>query len=151
MKKPWSALITGSITTIPAILFLVFILLTTRGQYYASAYIIMGIVYFAASFFAGSLTANRFAGQVTRRRMALYLFLAVTLAWFFSLLVLMALDLTPLCVGQDNGDGNNDLPMCIFQTLLVSIFYTPPALLVIGMASLLASWLIPAKTAQKPS
>lgn len=35
--------------------------------------------------------------------------LAVLLAFF----VLTFLNATPLCIGQDNGDGNNDLGMCM--------------------------------------
>ena len=47
------------------------------------------------------------------------------LAWTISMAVLGLLNLTPLCIGQNNGDGNNDVGMCMFMTALSGIVYTP--------------------------
>jgi len=139
------AVLTGSIEAFPALLFLAFILLTTKGEYYFPSYSVMGLVFFAASFLSGTFVSYQFANRVSRRRVVFYLFLGSAIAWFISLMILATLSLTPLCVGQDNGDGNNDLVLCVIQVVLVSLSYSPFALLLIGIASLVASVLLPDK------
>jgi hypothetical protein len=47
------------------------------------------------------------------------------LAWIAALIVLALLNLSPLCVGQNNGDGNNTLGMCMFMTVLSGTVYSP--------------------------
>lgn len=54
-----------------------------------------------------------------------WIFLQGLLAWILSLAVLWLLNLTPLCIGQNNGDGNNDLGMCMFMTVMSGAVYTP--------------------------
>jgi hypothetical protein len=54
-----------------------------------------------------------------------WILLQGVLAWILSLAVLWLLNLTPLCIGQNNGDGNNDLGMCMFMTVMSGIVYTP--------------------------
>jgi hypothetical protein len=49
--------------------------------------------------------------------------------------ILGLLSLTPLCIGQDNGDGSNDLGLCAFQAMLLAVLYSPPVLLMLGLAS----------------
>jgi len=66
-------------------------------------------------------------------------------AWALALFVLDALNLTPLCVGQNNGDGNNDFAMCNFMTALSGIIYTPPYLGVLAMSSLIGHWVLQRK------
>lgn len=144
-----TAILTGCIVTFPAILFLTFIVLATRREYYFPTYCIMGLVFFAASFLSGTFISYRFANKVSRGRIILYLFLGLAISWLISLLALAILSLTPLCVGQDNGDGNNDLALCVVQGILVSLSYSPFALLLIGMTSLAASRLIPDKKDRK--
>src|ERR1041385_8238845 len=39
-------------------------------------------------------------------------------AWIVAVCMLGLLNTTPLCVAQDNGDGNNDFGMCMFMTAL---------------------------------
>jgi hypothetical protein len=71
-------------------------------------------------------------------RMAAAAFLAVILA----LAVLTALNLTPLCVGQNNGDGTNNLVMCIVQTGLVAVFFGPLVLGLLALAAFASSLVI---------
>ena len=140
-----TAILTGCIVTFPAILFLTFVVLTTKSEYYFPSYSTMGLVFFAASFLSGTFVSYRFANKVSRGRIIFYLFLGLAISWLISLLILATLSLTPLCVGQDNGDGNNDLTLCVIQVILVSLSYSPFALLLIGITSLVASQLLPDK------
>jgi len=59
------------------------------------------------------------------------------LSWLMSLAVLWLLNLTPLCIGQNNGDGNNDPGMCIFMTVMSGIIYTPLYLGLLAVSSLI--------------
>ena len=64
------------------------------------------------------------------------------LAWTIALVLLGLLNMTPLCVGQDNGDGNNDLGMCLFMTALSGIVYSPVYLAMLTASSLIGHWLL---------
>jgi hypothetical protein len=57
-------------------------------------------------------------------------------------LALTVLNLTPLCIGQDNGDGSNDLALCIVQTSLVSLVYSPLGFTLLCLTTLPGGWLI---------
>jgi hypothetical protein len=77
-----------------------------------------------------------------KRHPALWLLGQGVLAWMIAALVLAVLNLTPLCVGQDNGDGNNDLALCMVQTSLVCIVYSPLGFILLCLNSLPGGWLI---------
>jgi len=64
------------------------------------------------------------------------------LAWAMTLFVLGLLNLTPLCVGQDNGDGNNDFALCNFMTALSGVVYTPLYLGMLVISSLIGNWVL---------
>lgn len=68
------------------------------------------------------------------------------LAWIVALLMLGMLNTTPLCVGQNNGDGNNDLGMCMFMTALSGIIYTPVYLALLVASSLIGQWMLSLRT-----
>jgi len=51
-------------------------------------------------------------------------------AWVVSALILCAINLTPLCLGQANGDGSNNLAICL---LLVPIWFASMSVLVIPL------------------
>jgi hypothetical protein len=66
-----------------------------------------------------------FFPQSFKRHPGLWIFGQGLLAWMAAFFVLGILNITPMCVGQDNGDGNNDLVMCVVQTVLVGFAYSP--------------------------
>lgn len=140
-----AAVLAGCMATFPAFLYLAFIIPYTGGEYYFLSYLAMGLAFFAGSFLCGAFVSYRFAHRVSRARFFFYLFLGIALAWLVSLMVLAALSLTPLCVGQDNGDGNNDLMLCVVQVVLVSLATSPFALLLIGFTALVTSRFFPSK------
>ncbi|MFZ5878624.1 MAG: hypothetical protein ACOY0R_04590 [Chloroflexota bacterium] len=51
-----------------------------------------------------------------------------------------AVNLTPLCVGQNNGDGNNDLGRCLGYVLLYAVFYGIPYLLMLAASAGIGHW-----------
>jgi len=142
MKNLPLALLTGCLIALPALLFMGFIILTGRGEYYFPSYILMGLVFCGASFLSGALVSYQASPGVSRWTIVFYLFLGSAIAWFISLGVLALLSLTPLCIGQDNGDGHNNLTLCMLQVVLVSISYTPFMLLLVGLASLVTGRLL---------
>lgn len=111
-------------TSIPAALWLVLLILAKGNDYYWPVYIVTSGVFLAASLVIGFLGPTMFP-QAFMRLPGLFIFGQGLLAWMAAFLVLALLNLTPMCVGQDNGDGNNDLALCIVQTLLVGFFYSP--------------------------
>ena len=139
------AVLIGCIGTVPALLFLTFIVLSFKNEYYFPSYFAMGLFFSAASFLSSAFVTYRFINSVLHRSLAFYLFLGSVIAWIISLVILGILSLTPLCIGQDNGDGSNDLFLCVIQVVLVSLSYSPFALLMIGITSFVASRLLPKK------
>jgi hypothetical protein len=68
------------------------------------------------------------------------------LAWTLALFVLGLLNLTPLCIGQDNGDGNNDFALCNLMTALSGLVYTPPYLGMLALSSLIGHGILRTKS-----
>jgi hypothetical protein len=64
------------------------------------------------------------------------------LAWLVAILALGLVNLTPLCVGQDNGDGNNDFALCMLQTVMVPIVSSPLEFILLCLTALSGGWLI---------
>lgn len=123
----------GVFVALPSLAFGLYMLLTSRGEYYEVVYDGVAAVYLAASLLLGATLAPRF------RRLWVGLFLAGALAWLAALLTLALLNATPLCVGQDNGDGRNDFFLCVFQTAAVAAVSTPPLLMLLGLSAALGA------------
>ena len=111
-------------TSIPAALWLMLVVLAKGNDYYWPVYIVTCGVFLAVSLAIGFLGPALFP-QAFMQLPGLFIFGQGLLAWMATFIFLGMLNLTPLCVGQDNGDGNNDLALCIVQTLLVGFFYSP--------------------------
>jgi len=78
----------------------------------------------------GALYGLWLAGRSpSRRRLFRDLFLIAAAGWLIFFVVLFATNLTPLCIGQDNGDGNNNLSDCLFLSVFWYAFFS--ALMVI--------------------
>ncbi len=63
-------------------------------------------------------------------------------AWMLAILALTVLNLTPLCIGQDNGDGINDLALCMLQPAMANIIYSPMGFILLCLTALPGGWLI---------
>jgi hypothetical protein len=64
------------------------------------------------------------------------------LAWLVAILALGLVNLTPLCVGQENGDGTNDFALCMLQTVMVAIVFSPLEFVLLCLTALPGGWLI---------
>jgi hypothetical protein len=142
MSSSWFKVLASSIISMPALLFLTLVVLPTRGEYYFPSYAIMGGAFFGISLLTGIIVAIKTTKKMSRMKPVFFLFVGAVIAWLFSLMVLALLSITPLCVGQNNGDGNNDIVQCIVQDGLVAVVYTPIAIFLISLASLITGWLI---------
>jgi hypothetical protein len=134
MKKTLIGLLVGFILALPALFFLLYVF-TLEGEYFFTTYFVMGLAFWIASFVAGVLVSRQASFTTSRWRAILILFVSAVGAWLLALMVLGLLSLTPLCIGQDSGDGSNDLALCALQVTLVAVFYSPPALFMLGLAS----------------
>jgi len=128
-------------TSIPAALWLTLVLLVDGNDYFWLAYIIASGIYLTVSLIIGFLGPTFFP-QSFKRHPGLFIFGQGLLAWMAAFLVLGLLNLTPMCVGQDNGDGNNDLVMCVVQTVLVGLVYSPLEFLLLVPSAVIGGNLI---------
>ena len=113
----------------------------SRGEYYRTLYLIASSGYLGASILFGVVVPGWWK-KTRLRKTWMWLFIQGAVAWLVVVLVLSLVSLTPLCVGQDNGDGTNDLFLCIFQSAAVSVVYSPVVILVLGLSALLGGWVI---------
>ena len=121
-------------TSLPALAWLTLILLIGDDDYYWIVYRIVGVGFLAISLMLGGLLPTLIP-QLWRQRPWFWLFGQGLPAWIFALLVLGILNLTPLCIGQDNGDGRNDLALCAVQTILVGFVHSLPQVFLLALSA----------------
>lgn len=113
----------GVIATIPAGLFGCCVL-TFKDEYYWLTYLITSLVFISTSFVLGTNLPGLFKNKKFDFPSA-WFFTAGALGWLTALICIGLLNLTPLCIGQDNGDGINDYSLCVFYSLIAGIIYSP--------------------------
>ena len=114
----------GTILGLPAVALGCLAWVFFEGEYFQPIYLIVSAVLAASAFFWGILLVPD-SGEERFWPLFLRLMVAAFLATLVALIALAALSMTPLCVGQDNGDGTNDLVLCLVQTGLVTVFFGP--------------------------
>lgn len=134
-------LLSGSISAIPAIILGICLLTISRNEYYWSTYAITTLIYFGASLFLGLILPARMY-KTHIRYPWLWLFISGGFAWVIALLSLALLNLTPLCVGQDNGDGINTYSLCILYSVLVTLIYSPSVLILLTLSAFIGGNII---------
>lgn len=125
-------------TALPAVVY--YILAVTsdwmRGEYYQPVIITAVTVLFGSALLLGAL-------QPGWLRPAWCWILAVGfVSMLMALFTTTVLNATPLCVGQDNGDGNNNLGTCMGISFLYGIFYGIPYLSMLGASALFGHWIL---------
>jgi hypothetical protein len=134
-------------TAMPGFIFSVLFLFSRwlGREYWGGTYLMVLVVLPIASLSFGFKLPNLF--QKLRIRQAwIWILIQGLLAWIVALIVLGFLNLTPLCIGQDNGDGNNDIGMCFFMTALSGLVYTPLYLGMQTISALIGHWVIKYQT-----
>jgi hypothetical protein len=139
-------LISASFTALPGFFFLILFLRSgwLGREYWWGTYLTVLIVLLAKSLLFGFVFPTAFQ-KLKVRHPWIWIVVQGLLAWAIALIVLELLNLTPLCVDQDNGDGNNDIGMCIFMTALSGIVYTPVYLGMLAVSSLIGHWMLSSK------
>jgi hypothetical protein len=118
-------------------------LLLRREYFFITCTIVSGF-FWAVAFALGALTPRYLRPGRSRKPVFLLAFRDLALAWGGTLVLLSILNLTPLCIGRDNGDGRNTLALSIVQSVAVAVCYTPPILGMVALAALgLSRWLKP--------
>jgi hypothetical protein len=119
-------LLSGTFTALPGLVFVLLLLQTAwHEDYWWGTYLAVLLTLVLSSLFLGFVLPPVLQ-RIRVRHPWFWISLSGWLAWVLSLNLLGLLNLTPLCVGQNNGDGNNDIGMCLFMTALSGIVYTLP-------------------------
>jgi hypothetical protein len=134
-----SNLLVCSVNALPAILFLIFMTLLSRQDNYQVLLALVGSVFLTVSFLFGSTVCYRIGDESPRQKLFHGLMMSTALAWIVALAVLACLAMTPLYMGQDNGDGTNGLAEGILMVILFTFTFSPLVLFVAAFASLGAS------------
>ena len=144
-------MVSAFFTALPGLF--IFILFLSSGwlgkDYWWGTYTTVLLVLFLTSLMFGFALPMMFQ-KLRMRQPWQWILIQGLLAWSLSLAVLWLLNLTPLCVGQNNGDGNNDLGMCMFMAVLSGIVYTPVYLGLLAASAVIGhgvlSWMSPRVT-----
>jgi hypothetical protein len=136
------------LSILPALIFNTVLHATSAGQYWQPVYQIAGVVFALISAISCLILTALIEAERSRFRAAAAVFCSVILGWIAFACVMGLVNLTPLCVGQDNGDGNNDLAMCIVISILSTAVYTPLIFIGAGLCAGLAALVAPPTAAE---
>lgn len=129
------------LTSLPSLAWTFLIHLAQDGEYFWIVYRLVSVLFLLASLILGGGLPALFP-KAWARRPGLWLATQMLLAWGCALAALGLLNLTPLCVGQDNGDGSNDLALCVVQSALVGFIYSFPQAAMMLAIAVPAGWLL---------
>lgn len=133
-------ILSGLATAFPASVYWILIVSLSGGDYFWKPYFLVSTIFLLISSATGySMPALAGAGWI--RCPTVWILAQGWLSWLAALVLLWAVNLTPLCIGQVNGDGRNDLALCLIQTGLVSIVYLPLEFCLLLLAALPGGWL----------
>jgi len=132
------AIVLGFIFSLGAIPVVVYTFQTGRGVYfYFITYKIMSIVLLIMHFVFGCHTYFRLNAHETLESHWRKYFICGLMSWLVTIIVLAILNYTPLCIGQENGDGYNDIFTCTLGTIGNSLVFTPRVLIGVAFCSYL--------------
>jgi len=125
-------------TALPSALYFALVI-TSEGmrQEYFWVSILAGVsVLFGGSLLFGFIIPPRF------RPKWFWIMAAGFVAMLLALFATAVLDATPLCVGQDNGDGNNSFGRCMGYVLLYAFFYGIPYMMLLAVSAVVGHWIL---------
>lgn len=131
----------GFVTAIPASVFWILFYQFTGSEYFWKTYVIICTAFLATSLLFGFFFPAIIPADWKRHPIPWSLGQGF-LAWLVAVLALGLVNLTPLCVGQDNGDGRNDIAHCILQTAMFAIVFSPMEFFLLCLAAVPGGWLI---------
>lgn len=127
---------TSFFTALPGALFFALVVSSKgmRQEYYWISILTGVSVLLAGSVFFGFCLPTRF------RPKWLWIMAAGFAGMVCALVVTAVLNATPLCVGQNNGDGNSSFGMCMGYVLLYAIFYGIPYMMLLTVSAVTGHW-----------
>lgn len=127
---------TAFFTALPALFFFVPVVSieSMRREYYWISILV------GASVLLGSALVLGFFQPVWLHPKWLWIMMAGFAAMVCALFVTAILNATPLCVGQNNGDGNSSFGMCMVYVFLYAIFYGIPYMVLLTMSAVTGHW-----------
>lgn len=129
------------VTALPALVTWRLFVSTTGENYFGRTYLIVCYVFLAVSLVLGLFIPSIFPVW-WKRHPALWLFGQELLAWLGAIVALVLLNLTPLCLGAENGDGINGFPECMGQSVMVPLVYSPVEFTLLCLTALPGGWFI---------
>jgi hypothetical protein len=129
-------------TALPSLYFFIqAVFLTSRAEYYWKTDVVVASVLLVSSLLLGFVLPLVF--QLFRIRAAwVSILTGGLLAMGFALFAMTLLNATPLCVGQDSGDGNNDLGMCMGYVALAGIVFGAVYLFFLAISAFFGHWVL---------
>ena len=136
-------LLSSLLSAIPALLFGACTLTFFREEYYWTTYAIAALIFISTSLILGFIIPTWLHGGKFNYPW-LWLFIAGSMAWLITLLFLALLNLSPMCVGQDNGDGINNYSLCILYSVLAALLYSPVELVMLTLSAIIGGKILSA-------
>ena len=130
-------------SALPALFFLTLFLTSSllgRDYWWATYLIVLCVLVICGLVFGCTLPPV--FQKLGLRQPWIWILLQGLMAWIVAWIVLGLLNLSPLCVGQNNGDGNNDLGMCLFMTVLSGAVYSPVYLGRLVLSAMIGHWVL---------
>lgn len=128
---------TAFFTALPSLLFFVLVVSSNMYNEYYWPSILTGV-----SVLFGSASLLGFIQSPRLRPKWFWIIAAGFVAMTLALLTITVINATPLCVGQDNGDGNNDLGRCMAHVVLYAIFYGIPYMILLTISAVMGHWVM---------
>ena len=134
-RERWRpSVVAGLLGSAPALVLVVGAVLSWR-EYFFLTYAIVSVAHLALSFAAGLFAPRHTVAARSWKQVALLAFRDLAFAWGAAMVLLAILNLTPLCVGIDSGDGLNSVGDCVVQSVAVVATCTLPILGLAGLAA----------------
>lgn len=111
------------------------------SEYYWKTDVVVGSVLLGSSLFFGFVLPALFS-RIRLRTLWASIMASGILAMALALLVMTALNATSLCVGRDNGDGNNDFGMCMGYVVLAGIVFGSVYMLFLTISAVVGHWVM---------
>ncbi len=121
-------------TSLPAIGFGILEYFSHESDYFWRIYDITIAVFLAASLFSGFFLPA-FLRKIRITSPWLNVIIPALLAYLIAGLALAVISITPLCIGQENGDGTNNLSQCIAVSGVVTLAFTPLELIMLTFST----------------
>jgi len=128
---------TACFTACPGFLFFGLVMLSGMDREYYWISILTGV-----SVLVGSALQFGFFVPPAFRPKWFWIMAAGFAAMLMALFAIAVVNTTPLCVGQNNGDGNSSFGMCMGYVILYAFFYGIPYLFLLAVSAFVGHWVM---------